>query len=289
MRNIKVGFIGLGTMGFPMAGHLSKAGYKMTVFNRSEEKSSRWVVKHEGVRASDLKEVAENSDIIFTCVGSDKDLRDIYFSPQGIFEHLRSGQLVVDCTTASVGIAQDLANRLEKVKVGFVDAPVSGGDVGAQKGSLTCMVGASESNFEKAKPLLNCFSATVTHMGKVGSGQLTKTTNQIIHAGSIEAIAEALNFGKKMGLDMKKALRVMLKGSAYSWHLENRSERMLSGEYGAGFANKHIAKDLGLAIKTARENNLPLPITKSVLDRYKKLLKQGKDDQDYSSIIQLLE
>jgi len=151
------------------------------------------------------------------------------------------------------------------------------------------MVGASTKDYKKTKPLLNCFSASVVHMGPVGSGQLTKTTNLIIHACTIQAIAEALNFGEKMGLDMKKALQVILKGSAYSWHLEHRHERMLTGKYGAGFANKHIAKDLTLAVKAAQKNKLPLPITKSVLQRYKKLVKQGKTDQDYCSIIQLLD
>jgi 3-hydroxyisobutyrate dehydrogenase len=285
----KITFIGLGKMGYPMAGHLSKAGYEVTVYNRNSSVGKKWAEEYEGNFTEDISQSVKDADIVITCVGDDRDLEEIFLSEESLFEYMKKESILIDQTTASPDIAEELDQKASKCKIDFVDAPVSGGEVGAKKGELTVMVGADDVVFEEVRPILDVYGKAVTLMGGPGKGQLTKLVNQVAHAGAIQAVAEAINFGRRMGLDMKKAREVMLNGAAKTWYLENRGLTMLEDKFDFGFANKHMHKDLQLAIKEANANNIDIPVTTMVDQFYEELLDKGYEEDDFSSLIKLLD
>jgi len=283
-----VTFIGLGVMGFPMAGHLKNNNFNVTVFNRTTSKSDNWVKKYRGLAQSTAGKASQNSEIVFTCVGRDEDLREIMEGDNGILNNVKENTIIVDHTTASANIAREYFDICKKRNLNFLDAPVSGGQAGAESGQLSIMIGGEEETFNKAKPVLSSYGKAIELIGPVGSGQLTKMINQICIAGLIQGLSEAMEFGKKSDLDMEKVLKVISKGAAQSWQMENRYRTMLDGKFDFGFAVDWMRKDLSICFEEAKKNNAKLPITEIIDKYYTEVQKKGGNRWDTSSLISLL-
>ena len=285
----KVAFLGLGVMGWPMAGHLALAGHTVTVFNRTAAKAQAWVQAFAATgrahHASTPREAAQGADIVLMCVGNDDDVRSVVLGPDGALAGMQSGSILIDHTAASAQLARELYASAQQQGVAFVDAPVSGGQAGAQNGQLTIMCGGDEAAFATAEPVMACFGRAVTLMGPSGSGQLTKMVNQICIAGLVQGLSEAVAFGQKAGLDMDKALQVIGKGAAQSWQLDNRGSTMVRDEFNFGFAVDWMRKDLGLVLQEAQRNGARLPVTALVDQFYADVQAQGGGRWDTSSLI----
>jgi len=281
----KVSFIGLGVMGYPMAGYISKAGHNVTVYNRTKAKAEKWIKEHKGKIANTPEEAAKDSDFVFTCVGNDDDLKEVAVGKKGIFNTIKEGSVYIDNTTASATVARELHKKAKLKGFGFLDAPVSGGQAGAEKGALTVMVGGDKIHFEKAKNVINCYSKKVQLLGPSGSGQLAKMVNQICIAGLVQGLSEAINFGLNAGLKMEDVIDVISKGAAQSWQMENRYKTMIDDKFDFGFAVDWMRKDLKIALEEAKKNNSPLPITEIVDKYYEEIQKMGGNRWDTSSLI----
>ena len=285
----KLAFIGLGVMGFPMAGHLvARGSHEVTVYNRSRAKAEAWVSKHGGRIAETPAKAAEGASIVFSCVGDDPDLSEVTLGASGAFQKMAKGAIFVDHTTASAKLARELAAEAKKRGFEFLDAPVSGGQAGAENGQLTVMVGGDPAAFERAKPVISHFAKAVTLMGGSGAGQLTKMVNQICIAGLLQGLSEGLNFALKAGLDAKLALDVISKGAAQSWQMENRGKTMVDDKFDFGFAVDWMRKDLRICFETAKENGAQLPVTQLVAGYYDDVSKMGGGRWDTSSLIRRL-
>jgi len=285
---MRTAFIGLGVMGFPMAGHLARAGHEVSVYNRTRAKAEAWVAKFSGRQADTPAKAAAGAEMVFACVGNDDDLRSVTLGEEGAFAAMADGSLFVDHTTASAQVARALADRAHDRGVGFLDAPVSGGQAGAENGQLAIMVGGDPALFARAEPVMWAYAKAITLIGPVGSGQLTKMVNQICLAGLIQALAEALNFGARSGLDTEKVLGVISKGAAQSWMMDNRAQTMLVDEFDFGFAVDWMRKDLNIALDEARRNGAGLPVT-ALVDQFLAAVQQrGGRRWDYTSLIRLL-
>ncbi|MEY3943214.1 MAG: hypothetical protein RLZZ133_904 [Pseudomonadota bacterium] len=281
----RVAFLGLGVMGFPMAGHLAKAGHGVTVYNRSAEKAQAWAAEFGGTSAATPAEAAKQADIVFCCVGNDEDLRSVVLGPQGAFAGMAKGSLFVDHTTASAEVARELAAQAKTMGLGFIDAPVSGGQAGAVNGLLTVMVGGSQADFDRARPVAMAFSRAFTRIGESGAGQLAKMVNQICIAGLVQGLSEGVAFGMKAGLDMKLVLDVIGKGAAQSWQMDNRGGTMVDGKFDFGFAVDWMRKDLGLCMQEAQRNGAQLPVAELVDQFYADVQAKGGRRWDTSSLI----
>ena len=286
----KVAFIGLGVMGYPMAGHLKvKGGHEVTVYNRTTAKAEAWVKQHGGRHALTPAEAARDADFVFTCVGNDDDLRSVTTGTGGVLSGMKAGAILVDNTTASAEVARELAEAAAACGCGFVDAPVSGGQAGAENGVLTVMCGGDPEAFDKAKPIIDAYARMVGLMGPAGAGQLTKMVNQICIAGLVQGLAEGIHFGKKAGLDIEKVIEVISKGAAGSWQMENRHKTMNVGKYDFGFAVDWMRKDLDIVLSEARQNGANLPVTALVDQFYGEVQKLGGKRWDTSSLLARLE
>ena len=283
-----VAFIGLGVMGYPMAGYISKGGHNVTVYNRTGAKADKWLKDFKGKKADTPKDAAKDADYIFTCVGNDNDLREVTFGENGIFKSIKKGAVYIDNTTASATIAREIYSHAKKNGFGFLDAPVSGGQAGAENGALTVMVGGDQEDFDKALDKIDCYSKKVKLLGKSGSGQLAKMVNQICIAGLVQGLSEAINFGQKAGLNMEDVIEVISKGAAQSWQMENRYKTMLEDKFDFGFAVDWMRKDLKIAMDEARSNGSILPITEIIDQYYEKIQNDGGNRLDTSSLIKLL-
>ncbi len=290
--NIKknVAFIGLGTMGYPMAGHLSKSNlFNLRVYNRSSQKATEWSKEYEGEVSNSIKEVVMDADFVVTCTGKDEDMMEIVFSDQGVITYLKKGSIFIDHTTTSADLAKNLANEARLHECGFIDAPVSGGQQGAEGGQLTVMCGGSVEDFAKIESVVACFSKAVTLMGPTGSGQLCKMVNQICIAGLVQGLAEGLNFAQRAGLDAHQVVDVISKGAAQSWQMENRYKTMLAGEYEHGFAVEWMRKDLSFALEEAKTNGSALPVAQLVDQYYAEVEALGGNRWDTSSLLARLQ
>jgi 3-hydroxyisobutyrate dehydrogenase-like beta-hydroxyacid dehydrogenase len=286
----KVAFIGLGVMGYPMARHLAqKGGHDLTVYNRTAEKAQKWVAEYGGRSASTPREAAKGADFVFSCVGNDDDLRSVALGDSGALAGMRSGATYIDNTTASAAVAGELAAAAAERGVGFLDAPVSGGQAGAENGQLTVMVGGEQATFDKAKPVIDAYAKMVGLMGPVGAGQLTKMVNQICIAGLVQGLSEGIHFAKRAGLDVEKVIGVISKGAAQSWQMENRWKTMNEGKFDFGFAVEWMRKDLSICLDTARQNGALLPVTALVDQFYAEVQTIGGRRWDTSSLIARLD
>lgn len=284
----KIAFLGLGVMGAPMAGHLASAGHEVTVYNRTTAKAEAWVAKHGGAFATTPAEAAKGAAFVFACVGDDADIRAVTTGADGAFSTMEAGAIFIDNTTASAAVARELAEAAHAAGLGFLDAPVSGGQAGAENGALTVMVGGEAAHFEAAEPLMKAYGAKVTLMGPSGAGQLTKMVNQICIAGLVQGLSEALNFGQNAGLDMDKVLEVISGGAAQSWQMVNRGHTMVRDEFDFGFALDWMRKDLRIVFEEAAANGSPLPVTAQVAQFYAMLSERGYGRNDTSALIRLL-
>ena len=284
-----VSFIGLGVMGYPMAGHLKNNKYNVTVFNRTNSKSKKWVDEFNGKLALTPGEASSNSDIVFICVGRDEDLIEVMEGENGIISNIKKNSIIVDHTTASANIARRFYDQLKDSNLNFLDAPISGGQVGAEKGILSIMVGGDKNEFDIVKPVLESYGKTIELIGPSGSGQLAKMINQICIAGLVQGLSEAMAFGKKAQLDMEKVISVISKGAAQSWQMENRYRTMLDGEFNFGFAVDWMRKDLSICFDEAKKNGSLLPITKFIDDYYAQIQKNGGSRFDTSSLMTLVD
>lgn len=284
----KIAFLGLGVMGGPMAGHLANAGHQLVVYNRTKSKADDWVKAYGGSAADTPAQAADGADFVFACVGDDNDVRAVTTGPDGAFHAMAAGSVFIDNTTASAGVARELSAIASDSGIGFLDAPVSGGQAGAENGKLTVMVGGAEDDFSKAEPLMGCYGAKVTLMGPSGAGQLTKMVNQICIAGLVQGLSEALNFGQNAGLDMDRVLDVISGGAAQSWQMVNRGNTMVRDEFDFGFALDWMRKDLRICFEEAANNGSPLPITAQVAQFYAMLSERGFGRNDTSALIKLL-
>ena len=280
-----VAFIGLGVMGYPMAGYISKGGHNVTVYNRTGSKADKWLKDFKGKKADTPKDAAKDADYIFTCVGNDNDLREVTFGENGIFKSIKKGAVYIDNTTASATIAREIYSHAKKNGFGFLDAPVSGGQAGAENGALTVMVGGDQKDFDKALDKIDCYSKKVKLLGKSGSGQLAKMVNQICIAGLVQGLSEAINFGQKAGLNMEDVIEVISKGAAQSWQMENRYKTMLEDKFDFGFAVDWMRKDLKIAMEEAKNNGSLLPITEIIDKYYAEVQDMGGKRWDTSSLI----
>ncbi|GMM82887.1 NAD(P)-dependent oxidoreductase [Pseudoalteromonas sp. MTN2-4] len=287
--SMNVAFIGLGVMGFPMAGHLQKAGYQVTVFNRTTAKAEAWAKEHGGDFATTPKLAAEQAEIVFMCVGNDDDLRSVVYGEDGVLAGMKSGAILVDHTTTSAKVAKEVAEKATEQSVTFLDAPVSGGQAGAENGVLTVMVGGEQSVFDKVQPVMASFSRFSQLLGPVGAGQTCKMVNQICIAGVVQGLAEGLHFAKQAGLDGEKVIETISKGAAGSWQMENRYKTMLAGEYEFGFAVDWMRKDLGIALDEARNNGASIPLTAMVDQYYADVQALGGGRFDTSSLLARLD
>ena len=282
---VKIGFIGLGVMGYPMAGWLSKAGHSVTVYNRTGVVGQRWLTEFSGNIANTPGGAAKNADIVCICVGNDKDVLAVTMGSEGVFSTIKSGSILIDHTTTSADLAKNLANEARLHECGFIDAPVSGGQQGAEGGQLTVMCGGSVEDFAKIESVVACFSKAVTLMGPTGSGQLCKMVNQICIAGLVQGLAEGLNFAQRAGLDAHQVVDVISKGAAQSWQMENRYKTMLAGEYEHGFAVEWMRKDLSFALEEAKTNGSALPVAQLVDEYYAEVEALGGNRWDTSSLL----
>lgn len=282
---MKVSFIGLGTMGYPMAGHVSKAGHAVTVYNRSTEKAQNWCKEFSGTYAATPALAAQDSDIVLTCVGNDDDLRAVYLGPDGAFQNAKAGTLFIDHTTASAEVAKELHQVAQEHGFSFMDAPVSGGQAGAVNGVLTVMIGGEKSDLDKARPVLDCYAKASTLMGPVGNGQIAKMVNQILIGGVLSGLSEGIRFAQKAGLDVATLVDTLKHGAAGSWQLENRGETMSKDEFDFGFAIEWMHKDLGLCLAQAEKMGLAMPLTQAVDQDYQDLMAEGRGRQDTSVLV----
>jgi len=283
-----IAFLGLGVMGAPMARHLAAAGHNLTVYNRTAEKATAWVAAHGGSAAPSPAAAADGADVVIACVGADADLAAVTLGPDGAFAAMRPGTLFIDHTTVSAAIARRLASEGDARGLAVVDAPVSGGQAGAENGKLTIMVGGSETAFAAAEPVMQAYALRIGHMGPAGSGQLTKMVNQLCIAGILAGLSEGLALGMMAGLDMDAVVDVISKGAAQSWQMDNRARTMTRGQYDFGFAVDWMRKDLGLALDEARRLGVPLPTTALVDQYYADVQAMGGARQDTSSLIRRL-
>ena len=281
----KVTFLGLGVMGYPMARHIAKAGHSMTVYNRTAAKAEKWVKENGGKFASTPKEASKDSDFIFCCVGNDNDLKEVTLGENGAFHSIKKGSIFIDNTTASAKIARELFKAAQEKGFAFLDAPVSGGQAGAENGQLTVMIGGVSKDFEKAQDVIKSYSKKMKLLGSTGSGQLAKMVNQICIAGTVQGLSEALRFGQNAGLNMEDVIEVISKGAAQSWQMENRYKTMLDNKFDFGFAVDWMRKDLSIAMEEAKNNNSELPITKLIDSYYAEIQKSGGNRFDTSSLI----
>jgi 3-hydroxyisobutyrate dehydrogenase-like beta-hydroxyacid dehydrogenase len=286
---MKAAFIGLGVMGYPMAGHLAKAGYDVTVYNRTADKAQKWSDDHAGTRAPTPAEAAAGAGIVFTCVGNDDDVRDVVTGADGALAAMAAGSILVDHTTASATLARDLYAAAAEREVGFLDAPLSGGQAGAENGQLTIMVGGDDEVFERAQPVMDSYAKAITLIGPAGSGQLAKMVNQICIAGIVQGLSEALHFANRAGLDPARVISAISQGAAQSWQMENRWQTMVNGEFDFGFAVDWMRKDLGITLDEARKNGAVLELTEIVDRYYEEVQKLGGSRWDTSSLIARLE
>ena len=287
----RVAFIGLGVMGYPMAGHLARAGHQVTVYNRSPAKAATWVAEHQDFNARSAatpREAASGAEFVFVCVGNDADLRSVVLGPQGAFAGMAAGAALVDHTTASAEVARELHAAGAALGLGFVDAPVSGGQAGAVNGVLTVMCGGDVAPFNAMQPVAEAFAKAVTRVGEAGAGQLAKMVNQVCIAGLVQALSEAIAFGQKAGLDMKQVLDVIGKGAAQSWQMDNRGKTMVDDQFEFGFAVDWMRKDLGLVLDEARRNGARVPVTALVDQFYADVQAKGGRRWDTSSLIRRL-
>jgi 3-hydroxyisobutyrate dehydrogenase len=284
----KIAFLGLGVMGYPMAGHLKKAGHQVTVYNRSPAKAAQWVAEYAGASAPTPREAATGAEVVFACVGNDDDLRSICLGANGAFAGMTQGAVFVDHTTASASVARELANNATQLQLHFIDAPVSGGQAGAVNGLLTIMCGGDVHVFDRIKPITQPMARACTLVGPSGAGQLAKMVNQICIAGVVQGLSEGINFGLAAGLDMKQVLEVISKGAAQSWQMENRGGTMVDNQFEFGFAVDWMRKDLGLCLAEARQNGAALPITAMIDQFYSDVQRMGGNRWDTSSLIKRL-
>ena len=281
----KLAFIGLGVMGYPMAGWLSRKGHQVTVYNRTKTVAERWIADFTGQLALSPATAVENADIVFVCVGNDNDVSEVMLGEQGIITAVASGAIIVDHTTTSAKLARQLAIKIQRTGNQFVDAPVSGGQQGAENGQLTVMCGGQAESFAKVKPIIECYAKSVQLMGDSGSGQLCKMVNQICIAGLLQGLAEGLNFAERAGLDAHQVIDVISQGAAQSWQMENRYKTMLAGDYEHGFAVQWMRKDLAFALQEARSNGAQLPVTELVDQYYEQIEGMGGGRYDTSSLL----
>ena len=281
----KVSFIGLGVMGYPMAGYISKAGHNVTVFNRTKSKAEKWIKEYKGKMAETPAEASKDAEYIFTCVGNDNDLREVTFGDNGAFKTIKKGAVYVDNTTASATIAKEIYDYAKKNGFGALDAPVSGGQAGAENGALTVMIGGDQADFDKAKDKIDCYSKKMKLLGKAGCGQLAKMVNQICIAGLVQGLSEGINFGMKAGLNMEDVIEVISKGAAQSWQMENRYKTMIDDKFDFGFAVDWMRKDLKIAMEEAKNNGSLLPVTELVDKYYGEVQGMGGNRWDTSSLI----
>ena len=281
----KVSFIGLGVMGYPMAGHLQNSGYHVTVYNRSQQKAKNWLEQYGGAMATTPAKAVKDSDIVFVCVGNDDDLRQVVLGQNGAFAGMKNKAILVDHTTASANVARELAQKAASLDLAFLDAPVSGGEAGAVNGQLTIMVGGEHSTYVAAEPAMQSYAKFSKLLGAAGSGQLAKMMNQICIAGVVQGLAEALHFGKNAGLDCEQVVEVISQGAAGSWQMDNRHKSMLKGEYDFGFAVDWMRKDLDIALSEAKSNGSTLPLTALVDQFYADVQKNGGSRWDTSSLL----
>ena len=284
-----VSFIGLGVMGYPMAGHLQNNGYNVTVYNRTTVKAEKWVEKYKGSMANTPGEASQNSEIVFMCVGRDEDIIEVMEGDDGILSKVTEGSIIVDHTTASAEIARNYYQKLKDKKLSFLDAPVSGGQAGAENGVLSIMIGGDEKDYNTVKPVLTSYGKAVELIGPSGSGQIAKMINQICIAGLVQGLSEAMAFGKKSNVDMEKVLSVISKGAAQSWQMENRYRTMLDGKFDYGFAVDWMRKDLSICFNEASKNGAILPVTKIVDKYYEEVQKNGGNRFDTSSLMTLVD
>lgn len=283
--NNKVAFIGLGVMGYPMAGYLQQKGYQVTVYNRTVAKAEKWAAQYGGSFAQTPSTAAQGATLVFLCVGNDNDVRSVVYGEQGVLAGMASGSVLIDHTTASANLARELAQAAKQQGIGFLDAPVSGGQAGAENGVLTVMVGGEASDFAIAEAAIMSYSRCAKLLGPAGSGQLAKMVNQICIAGVVQGLAEALNFAQNAGLDAAAVVEVISQGAASSWQMQNRSLTMLDGKYDFGFAVDWMRKDLGIALSEARENGSHLPLTALVDQFYSEVQQMGGGRWDTSSLL----
>ncbi|WP_374374279.1 NAD(P)-dependent oxidoreductase [Dongia sp.] len=282
---MKVTFLGLGVMGFPMAGHLKRAGHDVTVYNRTSSRAAKWVETYGGTAALTPATAAKGAEIVFACVGNDDDLRSVVYGPDGALAGMSVGALFVDHTTASAEVAREIDAAAREAGLGFLDAPVSGGQAGAENGKLTVMVGGVEKDFDRAKPVIDAYARACVLLGTAGSGQLAKMVNQICIAGLVQALAEGMHFAQQAGLDGAKLVEVISKGAAQSWQMENRANTMLDGKFDFGFAVDWMRKDLGICLAEAKRNGAQLPVTALVDQFYARVQKRGGGRWDTSSLM----
>lgn len=285
LATIKVAFIGLGVMGFPMAGHLQQKGLQVCIYNRTSAKAVQWVQQYGGQQAATPAAAAKDADLVMVCVGNDQDVRSVVYGDDGVLSTMKVGAVLMDHTTASADLARELAAACAAQQLGFLDAPVSGGQVGAQNGLLTVMLGGQQADFVKAEAVLRCYARSYQLLGAAGAGQLAKMVNQICIAGVVQGLAEALHFANQAGLDAKAVLAVISKGAAQSWQMENRGTTMVDGQFDFGFAVDWMRKDLGMTLDEARRNGAQLPLTALVDQFYAQLQAQGDGRLDTSSLI----
>ncbi|MES9899167.1 MAG: NAD(P)-dependent oxidoreductase [Sedimenticola sp.] len=281
----KAAFIGLGVMGYPMAGHLATAGCDTTVFNRTTAKADQWVKQHGNSRALTPRDACTDKDFAFICVGNDDDLRSVIYGDDGVLAGLSEGSTLIDHTTASAEVAREISAEAAKRGIHFIDAPVSGGQAGAENGNLTIMCGGDENAFEAAEPIMKIYGQRVMLMGPTGSGQLTKMVNQICFAGLLQSLAEGINFAQRAGLDTEKVFNVLSKGAAQSWQMENRATTMSAGKFDFGFAVDLMRKDLSICMAEAQNNGSALPVTALVDQFYQQVQMKGGSRFDTSSLI----
>ncbi len=281
----KVAFIGLGVMGYPMAGYISNGGHNVTVFNRTKSKAEKWIKEYKGKLAETPAEAAKDAEYIFTCVGNDNDLREVTFGDKGAFKSIKKGSIYIDNTTASAKIAKEIYNYAKKNEFGSLDAPVSGGQAGAENGALTVMIGGDQKDFDKAKDKIDCYSKKMKLLGGPGNGQLAKMVNQICIAGLVQGLSEGINFGMKAGLNMEDVIEVISKGAAQSWQMENRYKTMINDKFDFGFAVDWMRKDLKIAMDEAKNNGSLLPVTELVDKYYAEVQDMGGNRLDTSSLI----
>ncbi|MDA9694016.1 NAD(P)-dependent oxidoreductase [Candidatus Pelagibacter sp.] len=280
-----VAFIGLGVMGYPMAGFISKGGHNVTVFNRTKSKAEKWIGEYKGKMAETPADAAKDAEYIFTCVGNDNDLREVTFGDKGAFKTIKKGAVYIDNTTASATIAREIYDYAKKNGFGALDAPVSGGQAGAENGALTVMIGGDQTDFDKAKDKIDCYSKKMKLLGKAGCGQLAKMVNQICIAGLVQGLSEGINFGIKAGLNMEDVIEVISKGAAQSWQMENRYKTMIDDKFDFGFAVDWMRKDLKIAMDEAKNNGSLLPVTELVDKFYGEVQGLGGNRWDTSSLI----
>ena len=282
---MRTAFIGLGVMGYPMAGYLAKNGHDVTVYNRTAAKADSWCQEFGGRSAATPAEAARDAEIVFSCVGNDDDVREVLLGGDGVLTAISSGSMIVDHTTASATVAREVAAIAAAKSVGFLDAPVSGGQAGAANGQLTVMAGGTTDDFERAAPVIDCYAKAITHIGPVGAGQLAKMVNQICIAGVVQGLAEGLHFAKKAGLDPAVVIESISKGAAQSWQMENRWQTMVNDEFDFGFAVDWMRKDLAIALEEAAENGATLEMTRLVDQFYSEVQDLGGKRWDTSSLI----